>query len=114
MFWAYSPAVHGPFLFDDNFLPFASDAVASAPLSAWMRGVRPVLMASYWMNARLSGADPWSYHVLNVVIHLVAGGLVFLAVRRLLEWAKCLGSVSAFWRDSPPPCSCSIRFRPKP
>jgi tetratricopeptide (TPR) repeat protein len=88
VFWAYSPAVHGPFLFDDNFLPFGTDAVASAPLAAWMRGLRPILMATYWMNARLSGADPWSYHVLNVVIHLVAGGLVFFGVRRLLEWAQ--------------------------
>jgi protein O-mannosyl-transferase len=87
-FWAYSPALHGPFLFDDNFLPFATGSLASAPLSAWIHGLRPLLMASYWMNARLSGDDPWSYHVFNVVIHLVATGLVFFILRRLLEWAR--------------------------
>jgi tetratricopeptide (TPR) repeat protein len=87
-FWAYSPALHGPFLFDDNFLPFAIGNVASAPLSAWIHGLRPLLMATYWMNARLSGDDPWSYHVFNIVIHLIATGLIFLIVRRLLEWAR--------------------------
>ena len=87
-FWAYSPALHGPFLFDDNFLPFAIGNVASAPLWAWIHGIRPLLMATYWMNARLSGDDPWSYHVVNIVIHLIATGLIFLIVRRLLAWAR--------------------------
>ena len=45
-------------------------------------------MATYWMNARLSGDDPWSYHVFNIFIHLIATGLIFLVVRRLLEWAR--------------------------
>ncbi len=85
--WAYGPALHGPFLFDDAVLPFSlSDA--SAPLAAWIRGVRPVLMASYWLNTRLSGDDPFSYHVLNLIIHLAAAVLVFLIVRRLLEWSQ--------------------------
>jgi len=86
-FWAYGPALHGAFLFDDTVLPFALPDVA-APFLAWIRGVRPVLMASYWMNARLSGDDPFSYHVVNVVIHLAAAALVFLIVRRLLEWSQ--------------------------
>jgi tetratricopeptide (TPR) repeat protein len=87
-FWAYSPAAHGPFVFDDNYLPFSGSNIASAPLMGWIRGVRPVLMFTYWVNARISGADPWSYHVFNVLIHLLAGGLVFLIVRRLAEWAN--------------------------
>jgi protein O-mannosyl-transferase len=84
--WAYGPALHGPFLFDDTVLPFSlSDA--SAPLAAWVRGVRPVLMATYWLNTRLSGDDPFSYHVVNLIIHLAASALVFPIVRRLLEWS---------------------------
>ncbi|MGB9455924.1 MAG: tetratricopeptide repeat protein [Bryobacteraceae bacterium] len=86
-FWAYGPALHGPFLFDDTVLPFLLSA-ASAPLLAWMRGVRPLLMASYWLNTRISGDDPFSYHVLNVVIHVAAAVLIFLIVRRLLEWSQ--------------------------
>jgi tetratricopeptide (TPR) repeat protein len=92
VFWAYSPAVHGPFVFDDNFLPIAIANLATEPLANWMRGVRPVLMLTYWANARASGSDPWSYHVVNVLIHCAATGLVFLVARRLLERAKVDGA----------------------
>jgi tetratricopeptide (TPR) repeat protein len=87
-FWAYSPALKGPFLFDDNMLPFTSADRATAPLLAWFRGVRPVLMFTYWINARISGDDTLSYHALNLLIHCAAAGLVYLIVRRLLEWAR--------------------------
>ena len=85
-FWVYSPALRGPFLFDDTTLPFALPHFA-APLKAWLRSNRPVLMFTYWINARLSGDDTYSYHVVNIVIHCVASGLVFLMIRRLLEWS---------------------------
>src|SRR5579885_201510 len=84
-FWAYSPALHGPFLFDDTTLPFALPQFG-APLRDWLRGNRPVLMLTYWINARLSGDNPYSYHVLNILIHCVTSGLVYLIVRRILEW----------------------------
>src|SRR5262249_7914543 len=42
---------------------------------------------SYWFNARLSGQDTFSYHVLNVFLHCAASGMMFLVLRRLLEWA---------------------------
>jgi len=85
--WAYAPALNGAFLFDDTVLPFALPD-ASAPFRAWVHGVRPVLMATYWLNARISGSDPFSYHVLSLMIHLAAAALVFLIVRRLLEWSQ--------------------------
>src|SRR4051812_37014728 len=84
--WAYSPALHGPFLFDDATLPFALPR-ATANLVAWMSGVRPVTMFTYWINAQISANDPFSYHVLSVFFHLITSGLVFLIVRRLLEWS---------------------------
>jgi tetratricopeptide (TPR) repeat protein len=86
VFWAYSPALHGEFLFDDNFLPFALPNAAT-PLRAWIGQIRPVLMTTYWFNWRISGDDPYSFHVLNVVFHCITGILVFLIVRRLLEWS---------------------------
>jgi len=83
---AYAPAMHGPFLFDDRYLPFGL-ADQSTSLLSWMHGVRPVLMATYWANVRISGEDTFSYHVVNVAIHLLASLLVFFVIRRLLEWA---------------------------
>jgi len=85
-FWAYSPSLHGAFLFDDTVLPFALPG-ASAPLSAWLRGVRPILMFTYWINSRISVDDPYSYHVFNVAIHCFATGTIFLLTRKFLEWS---------------------------
>jgi tetratricopeptide (TPR) repeat protein len=85
VWWAYSPALHGPFLFDDNVLPFVREG-PRAKLAAWV-GVRPVTMATYWLNTRMSGSDPSSYHAFSVFLHLITSGLVFLIVRRLLAWS---------------------------
>jgi tetratricopeptide (TPR) repeat protein len=86
-FWAYGPAMHGPFLFDDNALPFALPGF-SEPLRAWLASPRPALMFTYWVNAHFWKDDPFSYHVFNVLFHCVTSGLIFLIVRRLLEWAR--------------------------
>ncbi len=91
VFGAYSPALRGPFLFDDNMLPFAIGNVASAPLRVWLSGSRPALMFTYWINARISGDDTFSYHALNVAIHCFTAWLVYLIVRRLLERAGVAG-----------------------
>jgi len=85
-FWAYSPALHGPFLFDDTALPFALPGFTER-LAVWIRGVRPALLFTYWLNAVISHDDPYSYHVVNVIFHWISSGLVFLIVRRIMEWA---------------------------
>jgi len=86
LFWAYSPAMHTAFLFDDSKQQFATSS-ASDPLSSWIGPVRPLLMFSYFVNTRISLQDTWSYHFFNIVIHILAGILVFLVIRRLMEWA---------------------------
>ena len=80
----YSPALHGGFVFDDETLPFRT-GIHDASLGAWLTGVRPVLMFSYWVNYGISGKDPYSYHVLNIVIHALNTGLVFMVLLRLLS-----------------------------
>jgi tetratricopeptide (TPR) repeat protein len=86
-FWVYQPALHGAFLFDDAALPFAMPS-ASASFFDWVRfsAARPVLYITYWMNSRISGDDPYSFHVFNVIFHLIATGFIFLIVRRFVEW----------------------------
>jgi tetratricopeptide (TPR) repeat protein len=86
LFWAYSPAMHTAFLFDDSKQRFALPA-ASDPLSSWIGPVRPVLMFSYWVNTRISLEDTSSYHLFNVMIHALSGIVIFFVIRRLLEWA---------------------------
>jgi len=56
-FQVYGPALHGPFLFDDSYLPMNVPMWAHGTFLNSMRGVRPLLMASYWVNENLAGTD---------------------------------------------------------
>lgn len=84
---AYQPALDGPFLFDDRYLPFGNAQDQGAPLAVWVRGLRPLLMLTYWVNYQISGEAPYLYHLVNALFHLLGGLMVFLIVRRLLERA---------------------------
>jgi len=84
VFEAYQPALHGPFLFDDLYLPFQLPELIHAPLSHWLRQTRPFLMFTFWVNLRVFGLDPYYFHLFNVLFHFANGVLVYLIARRLL------------------------------
>lgn len=86
----YSPALDAPFVFDDFFLPYQGGSPQG--LLAWVSGVRPFLMLTYWLNARMSGDSPLGYHLLNLIIHAINTGLVFLVLSRLLALAGGVGA----------------------
>lgn len=78
----------GPFLLDDSYLPYQLSSYEHKTLSEWMKGVRPILMLSYWLNFRASGDETFGYHFVNVLLHFLNGAWVFLIVRRVLDWAR--------------------------
>ncbi len=84
VFEVYGPALNGPFILDDTYLPFMRPGWDNLPLRIWLRGVRPLLMFSFWINFQLSQHNPFSYHMLNVLIHILNGGLVFAIAWRIL------------------------------
>jgi protein O-mannosyl-transferase len=84
--YLYSPALNGHFIFDDRSLPFCQIA-REGPLSSWISGGRPLLMFSYWLNYRFWGEAPFSYHFVNLLIHFINTGLVYLVLSRLLTKA---------------------------
>ncbi len=86
-FQIYGPAIRGPFLFDDRALPFFLPGWADAPFSAWVAGVRPLLMFTFWLNFQISQSEPFWYHVLNVLFHTGNAVLIWLIVERVLQWA---------------------------
>jgi len=86
-FWAYGPALDGPFLFDDRTLPFGNGTFPVDQFLAWLNGVRPLLMFTFWMNYALTGFRPYSYHAFNVIFHAFNAVLVFLIARKLLQLA---------------------------
>jgi len=94
-FEVYGPAIRGPFVFDDRYLPFFSPHFVTAPLSEWLAGLRPVLMFSFWIDHSFSGSEPASYHVTNVALHFLNAVLVALICARFLQWASVAGGSRA-------------------
>jgi protein O-mannosyl-transferase len=84
-FVLYSPALPGPFLFDDLGLPFYVRSFDHDSIGAWLAGVRPILMLSYWANFQMSGRDPWTYHAFNVILHSVNSILIFVLFSRIFR-----------------------------
>jgi tetratricopeptide (TPR) repeat protein len=91
---AYQDSYHAPFAFDDvgsiqnnptiqRLWPIW-DALNPPNGSRTVSG-RPVLNLSFAVNYAISGTDVWSYHALNLVIHLLAGLTLFGIVRRTFE-----------------------------
>lgn len=88
---AYGPALNGPFVFDDQALPFFSPGYAEQPLHLAIKGVRPLLYFSFWLNSRLAGTEPYTYHLFNLLFHFADSLLVFFIARKILEWAGSVG-----------------------
>jgi tetratricopeptide (TPR) repeat protein len=95
-FEVYGPALHGPFLFDDSYLPMNVPGFAHNPFIVWLRGTRPLLMASYFVNERLAGTDTAQYHEWNVLIHFLNALLVYFIVRKLLQLASAPANLALF------------------
>ena len=55
----YGPAIYGPFVFDDRYLPFTDPNNRFMTLQGWIEGSRPLLMFSYWLNYQISGESPY-------------------------------------------------------
>ncbi|HVO99186.1 MAG TPA: tetratricopeptide repeat protein [Bryobacteraceae bacterium] len=92
VFEAYGPSLHGPFVLDDLYLPYA-DAHPPHQLLHWVYSVRPLLMFSYWVNYQIGAGDPHVYHTTNVLLHFVASSIVALIAARLLLWAGVSGTM---------------------
>ena len=68
-----------------NIPRFFSDPFLLTPVRANV-DVRPVLQATFALNYAISGLRPWSWHAVNLLLHLGAALLVFLLVRDHLWW----------------------------
>jgi len=81
---AYLPAANGPFLFDDrNLVPFLESPPEWSFLAA--RLARAVTNLSMVFEAKISGLNPKSFHLTNILIHLLNGLLVWRILDHLLR-----------------------------
>jgi tetratricopeptide (TPR) repeat protein len=91
---AYHNSFPAPFVFDDRASILDNPTIRhlwpvwealSPPHGAGVTVAgRPILNLSFAINYAISGLDGWSYHLLNLVIHILAGLTLFGIVRRTL------------------------------
>ncbi len=92
---AYGNSLGGAFVYDDQFSILNNPSIQHGWLAALQPPLdgatvtgRPLANLTFALNYELSGYQVWSYHVVNVVIHLLAGLALFGLVRRTLELPK--------------------------
>jgi len=92
---AYASSFGGVFLFDDRQWILGNPGLRQLwpvwePISLTMR---PVTFYSFAVNYAISGFSTWSWHLVNVAIHLLAALALFGVVRRSLMFASTPHSV---------------------
>ena len=109
----YMPGLPGDFMFDDmpNLVQnhrlqvdsLDMDSLLSASYSS-SAGLfkRPVSMATFALNRYFYGLAPWSYKIVNLVVHLLTGLAIFLLCRLLVNNARTrykpdLSDRTIFW-----------------
>jgi tetratricopeptide (TPR) repeat protein len=85
LFYAYGPALDGPFVLDDRYLPFFNPTIGLASFRSWISSARPLLMASYWLDYQMGKTATHNYHVTNLDLHFLGSVILALVVWRLLQ-----------------------------
>ena len=100
---AYHNSFGVPFVFDDDMAIVANPSLRNL-WTAWrpppeLTGLpisgRPVVNFSFGLSYAISGSAVWSYHVINLLVHLASGMVLFGVVRRTLlqpGWAPRFGA----------------------
>jgi tetratricopeptide (TPR) repeat protein len=87
---AYANSLRGVFLFDD-LLNINSTLGRFPALARILEDPRPVVSATLALNYAWSASNPWSYHLVNVAVHVLAALALFGIVRRTLELPALAG-----------------------
>jgi tetratricopeptide (TPR) repeat protein len=88
----YANSLHAPFYFDDDdgivknvtLRTLRPISIPLSPPAQTTLAGRPLVNLSLALNYAVSGTNVWSYHVGNLLIHLLAGLALFGVVRRTL------------------------------
>src|SRR5262249_1322652 len=96
---AYANSLGGRFVFDDQQIvlqnPRLMNVHSLADAFAIGSGWRQLLFFSYGLNYYLSGLDTFSYHVINVILHIANVLLVYGIILAILRDEKA-GRFTAF------------------
>jgi protein O-mannosyl-transferase len=90
---AYGNSFRGAFIFDDrdtilldkHLGTFDSFAAVLLGVQSGPTGGRPLASLSFHLNALAAGRTPAGYHLVNLVIHVLAGLVLFGCLRRIVS-----------------------------
>jgi tetratricopeptide (TPR) repeat protein len=111
---AYHDSFRGPFVFDDEPAVLDNPTIRQlwpiwrtlAPPPSMTVSGRPLANLTLAINYAVSGTRPWSYHVFNLEIHVLAALTLFGVVRRTLDRAGRQGLLPGSGQSkktAPPP-----------
>ena len=88
VFAAFYPSFSVPFYFDDFPSIVENKYLFQTSISQlWeVYGLRFFGYLTFWLNVQLFGAEPLSFHVVNLFIHLLNGILIYWVVRLIAEY----------------------------
>lgn len=83
----YLSSFRGVFLFDDHLSIVLNDNLQDLRLlpNIFLNESRPVVALTFAVNYTLGGINAIGYHVVNLMIHVINGFLLFCIVRKLLQ-----------------------------
>jgi len=100
----YANTLGNGFVYDDHFqvvqnrwlgdlsnLPRAFTTNVWAFQGSVSNYYRPWMHVAYLLTFEIAGRSPWAFHLVNVLLHAAATGLVFAFVRRVLQAAGASG-----------------------
>ena len=84
---AWCNALHADFTYDDRIEVIGNRTIRSA--TEWQEifsynWSRPIVLASYAFNFRISPTDPFGYHLFDLLLQAANAGFAFLLIRELL------------------------------
>lgn len=90
IFFIYSPALNGPFVFDDinNIEKNSSIHIKNLSLESLKTaasGHRPVATVSFALNYYIHGLSPYWFRVVNIVIHIATSWVLYIFICKTLS-----------------------------
>src|SRR6266403_75268 len=83
---AYANSLHAPFVFDDIISVQGNHLVQSFSLhSKELFNTRSLLYMTYAFNQWLGGQNVFGYHLVNLLLHIINGLLVFVIAKRIYQ-----------------------------
>lgn len=95
----YSRALHVPFLLDDYPIILDDPPVKAGVIVAAtdLRNPRALPDISFRLNHLWTGDEPWSYHLINLMIHVINGVMVYHLARLTLHQSCSKSPSQAHW-----------------